>query len=97
MEKITRPKTLSEAVDYFLPRFEGMEDYFKLSEDTFAAFCHSQTSGGIGMQMRNELGLWEKKSDIYHHMVEVHKIDHPDDMSDLILRSIYKIKNNIQS
>ena len=84
------PKTVEEAVDYFIPMFEGMEEYFEKSEDSFAAYCHSQMSGGIGMQIRNHLGFWTKDTDIYNHMVDVHKLEHADDMSDLILREIHK-------
>lgn len=58
-------------------------------EDTFAAFCHSQLSGGIGMKIRNEMGLWED-SDLKRHFEYVHNCKHPDDMSDLIIRGVYK-------
>jgi len=85
------PKTLDEAVDYYLPKFKG-PNWFNDSEDSFASFCHSMLSGGIGMNIRNELGLWTKDTDIYKHFVNVHNIEHPDDMSDLILRSIYRKK-----
>lgn len=89
------PKTVEEAVDYYIPRFEGMESYFKdMTEDGFASFCHSQLSGGIGMKIRNELGFWTKDSDIYKHMKKVHHLKHPDDMSDLILRQIYRKVNS---
>ena len=87
-------KTLDEAIELILPQFEGMESYIiERSEDEFAAFCHSQLSGGIGMQIRNKLSLWNDKSDLYQHFVKEHKCEHPDDMSDLIIRKIYRIKN----
>lgn len=89
------PKTLEETVDYFIPWFEGMNDEFQQSEDDFASFCHTQLSGGIGMQIRNHLGLWNTESVITKHMIEVHKINHADDMSDLILREIHKKVNKI--
>ena len=84
------PTTLSEAVDYFIPAFKGMEEDFKRSEDSFAGFCHSQLSGGIGMQIRNTLDLWNDKSTMHNHMKNVQKVAHPEDMSDKILREIYK-------
>jgi len=84
------PKTLKEAVDYFIPWFEGMENDFKKTENLFSAYCHSQLSGGIGMQIRNHLGFWSKDTAIYHHMVDVHQLNHADDMSDLIIREIHK-------
>jgi len=87
------PTTLEEAVDYYIPFFKGMEEYFEKSEDNFASFCHSQMSGGIGMQIRNYLGLWEAESVMTKHMNEVYDLNHADDMSDLILREIYKKVN----
>lgn len=84
------PTTLEEAVDYFIPSFKGMEEYFDKTEDEFAGFCHSQLSGGIGMKIRNRLGLWDVDSTLTKHMVEVHNLNHADNMSDLILREIYK-------
>ena len=84
------PKTVQECVDYYLPKFEGMDSYFEMNENEFASFCHSQLSGGIGMKIRNELGFWTKNTKIYEHMVSVYKLEHPDSMSDLIIREVYK-------
>ena len=84
------PKTLEEAVEYYIPFFDGMESYFKMTEDSFASFCHSQLSGGIGMRIRNQMGFWSKDTDIYKHMKEVQKLKHPDEMSDLIIRNVYR-------
>jgi hypothetical protein len=91
------PKTLIEAVEFFIPAFEGCEDLFKKDEDSFAAFCHSQLSGGIGMKIRNSLELWDKKSIMHKYMKKNHKCKHPDDMSDKILREIYKkVNKNVE-
>ena len=90
MEAPKLPTTLNEAIEYIYPRFEGMDKYFKTSEDDFAAFCHSQLSGGIGMQIRNSLGLWNNSSELSTHMQHVQLCHHPDSMSDLILRGVYK-------
>lgn len=90
MDKFHLPSTLEEAVNYLLPRFNNMEVCFEKSEDHFSAFCHSMISGGIGMQIRNEFGFWTKDTELYTHMVEKYKLDHPDDMSDLIIREVYK-------
>jgi len=88
------PKTADEAADYYIPRFEGMDKYFQeMDEDTFAVFCHSMLSGGIGMIIRNEMGFWSQDTELYHHMVNVQKINHPDDMSDHIIRLIYRKKH----
>jgi|SRR6185437_5429180 len=86
------PRTLDEAVDYLLPKFDGMEKYFGMNEEEFTSFCHSQRSGGIGMSIRNEMGFWTKNTLIYKHMIEVQKLDHPDAMSKLILTMIYRKK-----
>lgn len=85
-------KTLEEAVEHIFPRFEGIEEdeSFKDGEDTFAAFCHSQLSGGIGMRIRNQLGLWEEDNELHQHLKNEHGCEHPDDMSDLIIRHVYR-------
>lgn len=88
------PKTLKEAVDSLVPKFEGMEEYFKKTEDSFAAYCHSQLSGGIGMQIRNQFGFWTKDTELYKHLKEVYKLKDADSMSDLILRHVYRKVNS---
>jgi len=93
MNKEKLPTTLEESVDYYTPSFKGLEHLFENSEDNFASFCHSQLSGGIGMQIRNQLGLWDADSVMTKHMNEVYSLNHADDMSDLILREIYKKVN----
>lgn len=91
MNKNILPTTLQEAVDYLIPRFEGMEECFtKYNEDEFAGFCHGQLSGGIGMKIRNEFGFWTEDTELYKHMKNVHMAKHPDDMSGIILREVYK-------
>jgi len=88
------PKNVDEAVDYYIPRFNGMEKYFEeMDEESFSVFCHSMLSGGIGMTIRNEMGFWSRDTELYHHMVNVHNITHPDDMSDYIIRLIYRKKH----
>lgn len=89
MSEIKSPTTLEEAVEYLYPRFVGMDKYFKCEQSQFSAFCHSQLSGGIGMKVRNELGLWEMKNDLYNSIKTVHNIEHPEDQSGLILRGVY--------
>lgn len=86
------PATFNEAVKSLVPRFAGAADWdeFKQGEDFFAAFCHSQLSGGIGMQIRNQYGLWEPETPLRKDMELNHKCEHPDDMSDLLIREVYK-------
>lgn len=84
------PKNLGEAVNYVYDRFRGMEQTMcGMDEDTFAAFCHSQTSGGIGMSIRNDLNLWEEESELHKHF-RMRGLKHPDEMSDRIIRSVYR-------
>lgn len=86
---------LEDAVEHVLPRFEGIERLkeFKSGEDGFASFCQSQLSGGIGMHIRNQLNLWDDTSKLHKHLEKNHKCNHPDDMSDLIIRHVYRIKS----
>lgn len=92
MSEINEIKTVDNAVDYLIPMFEGMDNYFNMSEDDFAAFCHSQLSGGIGMQIRNMFGFWTQDTPLYEHMKSL-GIEHPDGMSDLLIRNVYKKVN----
>ncbi len=89
----TEPSTLDEAIFKILPRFEGMEKnpHFEKGEDAFSSFCHSQLSGGIGMKIRNEFDLWSDSSVLHRHFVTEHGVKHPDDMSALIIRGVYRI------
>jgi hypothetical protein len=91
-----KPKNVKQAVDELLPRFEGMYDIFNKTEDDFAAFCHSQWSGGIGMRIRNDFGFWSQDSKLYKHLVKKYNLSHPDDMSDFILRMVYRKYNKIR-
>lgn len=87
----TLPTTLEEAIAYFYEWFD--DDSIKVEldkdEDSFSAYCHSQISG-IGTYMRNHLKLWEKRTELYEHMMSIHNISHPEDISDLIIRGVHK-------
>jgi hypothetical protein len=89
-----RITNLQEAIDYYIPFFEGMELIPEAKDvDTFASYCHSQLSGGIGMNIRNHLDLWNDKSILHIYFKKEYKCDHPDNMSDLVIRGVYeKIK-----
>jgi hypothetical protein len=88
------PTNLEEAVEYYLPRFVNMEKYFSMDEGTFSMFCHSMVSGGIGMAIRNEMGFWTKDTELYNHMKTVHNLEDANDMSDLIIVSVYRQYHN---
>lgn len=89
-ERTELPKNLESAVDYVIPLFEDiLPNIKKLSEEDFLGLCHS-ISFGIGMEIRNELNLWDEKSPLRQYLSEYEDVDHPDDQSDLILRGVYK-------
>jgi len=84
------PKTLHEAVDYFLPFFYELDGKLNESENNFIEYCQSNNRSGIGTMMRNKLDLWNKNSELYNFMVDKYKIDSPIEISMVILREIYK-------
>ncbi len=92
VQEVRLPETLDETVDYLLPKFKDAKTWpeFEVSEDAFAAMCHSVTMGGIGMQIRNELKLWQPETPLHQFFLTHHNLFHPDDMSDRIIRAIYQ-------
>lgn len=88
------PSNLEEAIAYVNPFFDGMEDHFQEKDESiFASFCHSQISGGIGMKIRNMFEFWSnKKTPLYLDLKKNHHCDHPDSMSDIIIRGVYKLR-----
>lgn len=94
MKALHQPTNLQEAIEFINPRFNGMESFFETKDqDSFAAFCHSQMSGGIGMKIRNEFELWHnKKSPLYLDLKNNHKCHQPVSMSDKIIRGVYKLR-----
>lgn len=93
-KKVEQPEDLAEAIKYINPQFDGMEKYFEdKDEDSFAAFCHSQLSGGIGMKIRNHFEFWsDKKTPLYIDLATNHKCTDPDAMSDKIIRGVYNLR-----
>lgn len=84
--------TIDDAVSFFYPAFKEIESIIlEKDEDSFAAFCHSQLSNGVGMQIRNTLRLWEPETPLHQEFVTKHNLTHPDDMSDFIIRVVYNI------
>jgi len=95
--KSTWPKTLDEAIAAVLPRFKRLDLAIKHATDLsgFVAFCESQLTGGIGMQIRNQLGLWGENEALIDHFKTVYGLQHPDDMSAMIIeRVFYTIQND---
>jgi hypothetical protein len=81
---------LEKSAKKFLPRFKGMDEYFERGKEGFVSFCHSQLSGGIGMQIRNELELWDPYSEGQIYFVNK-GIKHADEMSGKILAKIWDL------
>lgn len=92
-----KPKNLAEAIEHMNHNFDGMDKYFdEKDEDSFAAFSHSQLSGGIGMKIRNHFEFWSNKTtDLYKDLYYNHKCKDPYAMSDKIIRGIYQLRNGI--
>jgi len=89
------PETLIEAVDYYIRRLEPKEmadAVVKMNESTFFASLHDT----LGQHIRNELGFWKKNTVIYRYMVEAEGCKTPDDMSEIIIRNIYRKLKNAQ-
>ena len=82
------PKTLEECY-LFLEKLEDITDWLNESEESAIASSHH----GIGQWIRNNWGLWTESSDLYKWF-KINEINHPDDMSGIILRSFYRYKNN---
>lgn len=87
---------LNEIVEELYPRFKGMDEYFKkYDENGFSTFCHSITfSGGISMQIRNEYNLWDEDSENHKYFKKEFGESHPDGMSSIITKEIYKKYQN---
>lgn len=88
-----QPKTLEEAVVWLEHRLvespEALAEYRAAPEDALAMYHH-----GLGRKVRNELKLWEEPhSPLWHHFVNELKIDHPDDMSSLIMTTLHRHLN----
>jgi hypothetical protein len=59
------------------------------TESDFTGYEHH----GIGRYLRNQLKLWEKGSHLYNFFLNTYGIDHPDDMSGILMRKIFKTYN----
>lgn len=83
------PKNLEECY-LRLEKLQDIEEWLKESEDTAMAQAHH----GIGMWIRNNWGLWKEEGELFNWFKE-NEINHPDDMSGIILTSFYRYKNNL--
>jgi hypothetical protein len=88
-----QPKTLEEAVEWLKQRLAGerqlLSEFMRAPERDMAVFHH-----GLGRKVRNELHLWDDpKPPLWHHFVDELNIDHPDDMSGLIMTTLHRHLN----
>lgn len=81
-EPVSVPKTLDEAFAY-LETLDGLEDFIKLGPSSF--------HHGLGRWIRNNWGFWKKEGPLYSELVKL-GLEHPDDMSGLILESFHRKK-----
>jgi hypothetical protein len=78
------PKTLEECYAY-LRNLEDIEKWLAKSEDVALSEAHH----GIGQWIRNNWGLWKAEGELYNWFKE-NEINHPDDMSGIILVSFHR-------
>jgi len=85
------PKTLEECYTE-LENLEDLEEWLNLNDKESSAV--SLSHHGLGTWIRNNWGLWEGKGELYNWFKE-NEINHPDDMSGIIITSFYRFKHNI--
>lgn len=89
-KKAAKPKypaaTYEEAVNYVAASFKEAFEFAESKGEPLSVddpFFHFT----VGMNVRNELGLWDKNSDLYGHMVERFGVSHADDTGTLIMNA----------
>ena len=86
------PKTFESALDYILNNFDGIRKILKKEkENDFANQAHIS----YGRWMRNNWVFWGENIEdleLFFWFLTL-GIQHPDDMSDIILRSVYRKYN----
>lgn len=85
------PINLIDALNYLDCSWTAEEknDFKNLSEDQATSFLHMS----LGLEIRNSWGLWKGNSEISNYFKDL-KVNHPDDMSNIILTSFYRYLNN---
>lgn len=80
-----QPRTLKEAVNAIYYSLQDNEvEFIKKHKFQATALIHH----GLGRELRNKWGLWDKDSILYKFFVIEFGIGHADDMSGLILDSV---------
>jgi hypothetical protein len=86
------PKTLDETYDFLnQEKFGNLKEW--LEEDVHDAL--GKAHHGLGTWIRNNLKLWEEKSNLKEWFIENYFLDHPDDISAMILVNFHQRKNGL--
>lgn len=79
------PKTLNECYEE-LKKIDDLDEWLNNNdEDAATATAHHS----LGRWIRNNWGLWKGEGELYEWF-KLNEIDHPDDMSNIILTSFYR-------
>ena len=92
MGEIVKPIKLSECfkqLDEILNEAPD-GDWFKEAEEDDAV---NQSHHGLGTWIRNNWGLWEEDGQLHKYFTKL-GLQHPDDMSSVILKSYHRHLNN---
>lgn len=86
------PKTLDETYTFLeKEKFDGLKEWLEEDVQKALGIAHH----GLGTWIRNNLKLWEEKSNLKKWFVENYFLDHPDDISSMILINFHQRKNGI--
>lgn len=78
------PRTLVDAVRQIINNLEPDEIECIEAESSMAPFHHT-----VGRSIRNGWKLWDPATELVAHFEEFYMISHPDDISGIILDSVY--------
>lgn len=87
------PKTIEEAYQYLDIMDGDHKEWLKEDIDKAIGLSHH----GIGQWIRNNFGLWKDKSILREWFLDNYMLDHPDDISTLILVYFHKKKNGVDT
>ena len=92
---MTIPNELEDAVNVLVGMArdltkEQYDEMMQLSEESFLAETHHV----MGRWIRNNWNLWAGKGGLYNDLRD-RGLDHPDDMSGIVMRCLYRELHNI--
>jgi len=92
MEKDNLPKTLDETFVFLeKEKFGGLIEWLAEDVQTALGLAHS----ALGHWIRNNFKLWEEANELKQWFIDNYFLDHPDDISSLILINFHQRKNGI--